>query len=107
MSHVEFLIGFIHVDITAVMFVYFLLKGRCKKGSAFCLKVVTKSVADVVPATNYSNLEAMFLGCHKRLDQIIQLLEKLVNQKEEVAQSSRPIIHDTPPSKPKAFMSQV
>lgn len=68
---------------------------------------MTKSVADVVPATNYSNLEAMFLGCHKRLDQIIQLLEKLVNQKEELAQSSRPIIHDTPPSKPKAFMSQV
>ncbi|KAK2548488.1 hypothetical protein P5673_031269 [Acropora cervicornis] len=69
-------------------------------------KVVTKSVANVVPATNYSNLEAMFLGCHKRLDQIIQLLEKLVDQKEEVAQSSRPMIHDTPPSKPKAFMSQ-
>jgi len=89
------------------MFVCFLLKGRCKKGSAFYLKVVTKSVANVVPATNYSNLEVMFLGCHKRLDQIIQLLEKLVDQKEEVAQSSRPMIHDTPPSKPKAFMSQV
>ena len=89
------------------MFVCFLLKGRRKKGSALYLKVVTKSVADVVPATNYSNLEAMFLGCHKRLDKIINLLEKLVDQKDEVAQSARPIIHDTPPTKPKAFMSQV
>ena len=61
---------------------------------------------DLAPI-NYSNLEAMFLECHKRMDQIIELLEKLVDQKEEVAQSSRPVKHNTPLPKPKAFMSQV
>ena len=69
---------------------------------------MTKRVEDVQAApTNYSNLESMFLGCHKRMDQIIELLKKMVDEKEEVAQSSRPVVHNTPPPKPKALMSQV